>query len=77
MDILIVSHFGSSYSEDDNDRFLYMAKELSKEHEVEIVTSSFCHEKKLHRRKTEANWPFKVVFIDEPGYSKNVCCDIS
>ena len=73
MDILIVSHFGSSYSEDDNDRFLYMAKELSKEHEVEIVTSSFCHEKKLHRRKTEANWPFKVVFIDEPGYSKNVC----
>lgn len=73
MDILIVSHFGSTYSKSDNDRFLYLAKELSKENNVEIVTSSFCHEKKEHRFKTEAEWPFKVTFIDEPGYRKNIC----
>lgn len=26
MDILIISQFGSTYSENDNDRFLYIAK---------------------------------------------------
>lgn len=46
MDILIVSHFGSTYSENDNDRFLYLAKSLDQKNNVEIVTSSFCHEKK-------------------------------
>lgn len=73
MDILIVSHFGSTYSENDNDRFLYLAKMLSKEHNVEIVTSSFCHEKKIHRRVSEGRWSFNITFINEPGYKKNVC----
>lgn len=73
MDILIISHFGSTYSENDNDRFLYLAKMLSKEHDVEIVTSSFCHEKKTHRNVAEEKWPFKITFIYEPGYKNNVC----
>ena len=46
MDILIISHFGSTYSENDNDRFLYLAKMLDADNQVEIITSSFCHEKK-------------------------------
>lgn len=73
MDILIVSHFGSTYSENDNDRFLYLAKMLKDEYQVEIVTSSFCHEKKNHRKKTEYKWPFSVTFLDEIGYKKNIC----
>lgn len=73
MDILIVSHFGSTYSENDNDRFLYLAKSLDQKNNVEIVTSSFCHEKKIHRNQTEVSWPFKITFIEEPGYKKNVC----
>lgn len=73
MDILIVSHFGATYSKNDNDRFLYLANLLNKENNVEIVTSSFCHEKKIHRNQTMADWPFKVTFIKEPGYKKNVC----
>ena len=73
MDILIVSHFGSTYSENDNDRFLYLAKSLDQKNNVEIVSSSFCHEKKIHRNQTEVSWPFKITFIEEPGYKKNVC----
>lgn len=73
MDILIVSHFGSTYAENDNDRFLYLANMLVNENDVEIVTSSFCHEKKSQRKKTEAEWKFAVTFIDEPGYHKNIC----
>ena len=33
MDLLIVSHFGSTYSENDNDRFLYLAKSLDQKNE--------------------------------------------
>lgn len=73
MDILIVSHFGSTYSENDNDRFLYLAKMLEANNQVEIITSSFCHEKKNHRKKTEYKWPFSVTFLNEIGYKKNVC----
>ena len=56
MDILILTNFTSTFSKTDNDRFLYLAKILAKEHEVEIVTSDFCHEKKEYRRKTESKW---------------------
>lgn len=73
MDVLIISHFGSTYSESDNDRFLYLAKILACENDVEIVTSSFCHEKKEHRRNVQKNWPFKITFIEEKGYKKNIC----
>lgn len=73
MDILIVTHFASTFSETDNDRFLYLAKLLAKDNEVEILTSDFCHEKKSHRNKTESVWPFKITFLPEPGYPRNVC----
>lgn len=73
MDILIISHFGDTYSCNDNDRFLYIANYLQKFHTVEIVTSNFIHTKKAHRGKPEKEWPFKITFLREPGYSKNVC----
>ena len=73
MDILIISHFGSTYSENDNDRFLYLAKKLCATNQVEIITSSFCHEKKNHRLTAQKEWPFKLTFLNEIGYKKNVC----
>lgn len=73
MDIVIVSEFGEDYSCSDNDRFLYLAKMLSADNKVEIVTSSFRHTKKTHRREVTKKWPFIITFIDEPGYPKNVC----
>lgn len=74
MDILIVTNFCSDFSATDNDRFLYLARMLSKEHNVEIVTSDFCHEKKSHRNTAAADWsPIKITFLSEPGYKKNIC----
>lgn len=76
MDIVIISEFCEDFSITDNDRFLYLAKMLvrnSDDNKVEIVTSSFRHTTKKHRREPLAEWPFKVTFIEEPGYRKNVC----
>ena len=73
MDIVIISEFCEDFSKSDNDRFLYLAKMLADNNDVEIITSNFYHTFKKHRRKSVENWSFKITFIDEPGYSKNVC----
>lgn len=73
MDIVIISEFCEDFSQSDNDRFFYLAKMLANDNDVEIITSSFQHTAKKHRRVPAAKWPFKITFIEEPGYSKNVC----
>lgn len=73
MDIVIVSEFCGDFSAADNDRFLYVAKLLAQRHTVELITSSFFHTTKNFRRETAKEWPFKVTFIEEPGYPVNVC----
>lgn len=73
MDIVIVASFCDDFSLKDNGRFLYLANMMSDDHEVEIITSSFRHETKSHRRETVNQWSFKITFIEEPGYPKNVC----
>lgn len=73
MDIVIVSNFCESFSEHDNERFLYLAKILSKDNNVEIITSDFYHTKKQTRNKPEKDWPFNITFLHESGYSSNVC----
>lgn len=73
MDIVIISEFCDNFSLTDNDRFLYLAKMLANDNDVEIITSTFCHTTKSSRNKPIAKWPFKISFIKEPGYSKNVC----
>ena len=37
MDVLIVTHFASTFSETDNDRFLYLAKLLAQDNENEYL----------------------------------------
>lgn len=73
MDIVIISEFTSTFSTSDNDRFLYLAKKLYKDNQVEILTSDFCHEKKQHRNQPEAEWPFSIKFLHEEGYKTNIC----
>lgn len=76
MDIVIISEFCEDFSKTDNNRFFYLAKMLtssSNDNKVEIITSSFRHTTKKHRREPAAEWPFKITFIEEPGYLKNVC----
>ena len=73
MDILIIANFTYDFSALDNGRFSYLAKMLSESNEVEVVTSSFYHPSKKTRVPVEINTGYKVTFIDEPGYPKNVC----
>ncbi len=71
-DIVIIANFCRDFSEKDNGRFMYLCKELSKEQHVEIITSDFWHSAKKHRDPLNINWPFKITFLHEPGYRKNI-----
>ena len=72
-DIVIIANFCRDFSETDNGRFMYLCKELSKENNVEIITSDFDHGKKHHKEPLVHNWPFKITFLHDPGYKKNIC----
>ena len=71
-DIVIIANFCRDFSETDNGRFMYLCKELSKEHKVEIITSSFSHASKKQKKQLTHNWPFTITFINETGYKKNI-----
>ncbi len=73
MDIVVIAEFCDDFSKQDNGRFLYLAKMLSLDNNVELITSSFDHTTKSHRIKAAVQWPFKITFLDEPGYPRNVC----
>ena len=71
-DIIIIANFCRDFSKTDNGRFMYLCKELSKKHNVEIITSDFRHTAKKHKEPLVHDWPFTVTFIHEPGYKKNI-----
>ena len=57
-------------------RTSYVAKLLAeKGHEVDLITSTFQHWEKRRRDIVDAKYwefPYNVVFIEEPGYTKNI-----
>lgn len=71
-DIVIIANFCRDFSESDNGRFMYLCKELSKDHNVEIITSDFSHSTKKHKESLSIKWPFKITFLHEVGYKKNI-----
>lgn len=71
-DIIIIANFCRDFSSNDNGRFMYLCKALSKRNEVEIVTSDFSHSMKRHKEAIKETWPFKITFLHEPGYKRNV-----
>ena len=74
MDIIIIADFCGSFDENwKSYRFLYLADLLNKNNNVEIVTSDFDHAKKAFFSKPGNEYPFKVTFLHEIGYSKNIC----
>ena len=74
MDIVIIANFTGDFTDADNIRFKYLAQMLADTgSEVEVLTSSFDHFKKCPRKKTKLSLDYKVRFIKEPGYPKNVC----
>ena len=77
MDIVIVSQYlrNIEYFESNNSRFVYIAKLLamSKNNNVEIITSDFNHTKKEKFNKIGKLDGVKITACHEPGYPKNVC----
>lgn len=74
MNIVIISEFCEDFSKSDNDRFFYLMRMLLPEHRTELIASSFHHTGKRQRKETADPWPqYRITFIDEPGYPKNVC----
>lgn len=75
MNILIAAHFVQTEKEKGNSRFTYLANLLSKNNNVEILTSTFYHTSKKQRTQEEMNdegLNYKLTFIEEPSYKKNV-----
>ncbi|MDO5157156.1 MAG: glycosyltransferase family 4 protein [Eubacteriales bacterium] len=72
MNILIIANFTRDFSTSDNGRFLYLAKELSKKHNVEIITTEFSHGAKTLKKPVTEKWPFKITMLKEPGYKRNI-----
>lgn len=72
-DVLLIAHFCDDFDGKGNNRFNYLAELLSNSNfDVELVTSCFSHNKKKRRCKLVENLNYKVTFISEPGYAKNV-----
>lgn len=73
MDVVIVANFCMDFSKYENGRFTYLARLLSKEHDVELVTSRFSHASKKQRNDEDYQKDqYKVTLIDEPGYARNI-----
>lgn len=71
-DIVIIANFCGDFSESDNGRFIYLCKELSKDNTVEIITSDFSHFTKCYKNNLVKEWPFKITYLHESGYDKNI-----
>ena len=72
-DVLIIANFCGDFSQSDNGRFQYLANLLVQDNNVEIITSDFSHNSKKHKEELTTQWPFKVTFLHEPRYPRNVC----
>ena len=76
--VVLITNYFHFKSEKESNRYYFLADKLSgeKDIELEVITSLFYHRKKTFRNnvdglKNEVN--YKVSFIYEPGYKKNVC----
>ncbi len=73
MKIYLVAHFCSDFSSKGNNRFNYLASLLAKrKNDVVFFTTDFSHVKKSKRITTGFEVPYKINFIHESGYKKNV-----
>lgn len=73
-DVLLIAHFCNDFDEKGNNRFNYLAELFANNNfNVELVTSDFSHNKKIKREKSiPEDLKYKVTFIEEPIYTKNV-----
>ena len=76
MKVLIITNYCQTPNEKGNNRFNYIAKLLTDYgHDVEIITSTFSHKRKVQRKIEEEkieSVSYKFTMLYEPGYKKNV-----
>ena len=72
MNILIVAPYVTFPEEPGANRFIAIARMLSKKHNVTLLTSKFCHILKSHRERNKGLDGINVVLLDEPGYKINI-----
>lgn len=76
MDIVIIAQYLRNIEsfDNNNNRFVYLAKLLSKNsnNTIEIVTSDFNHGRKKHFTKIDHLTNVKISVLHERGYSKNI-----
>lgn len=76
MDIVIVAQYLGDLDclEKTNGRFIYLGSMLSKDNEVEIITTTFLHARKCQAESIPDSFKgCKITAVYEPGYPKNVC----
>ncbi|EOU1691760.1 glycosyltransferase family 4 protein [Clostridium perfringens] len=72
-DILMVTHFTQIPREAGNGRFLYLLNMFDYDKvQVELVTTDFSHRTKEKREKIYENLRYKLTYVEELGYKKNV-----
>lgn len=75
MDIVIVAQYLTDITKPGAEvsRFLYLAKLLGQEQNVEIVTTDFIHQLKQNVPPVESYEGVKLTMLHEPGYPRNIC----
>lgn len=69
--IQIIAHYCGDLDGRLSNRFVYLADILSRDFDVELITSDFYHTKKRMKEVT-GSYNFNITFIEEPGYTKNI-----
>lgn len=73
LDIVIIADFCGQFDGSSNNRFAYIAEELSRYHKVEIITSDFSHGLKAYFPDLIEKFSYKVTMLHERKYKKNIC----
>ncbi|MCI9448238.1 MAG: glycosyltransferase family 4 protein [Lachnospiraceae bacterium] len=71
-DAVIIANFCGNLDGSDNNRFVYLAKMLEDNCNVELITSDFNHLTKKHRNNTAMDTIGQITLLHEIGYSKNI-----
>jgi phosphoglycerate dehydrogenase-like enzyme len=75
-DIVLIANYWHFETENYISRYRSFADILSRNYELEVLTSTFCHMTKSQREEDKidfAAYPYKITLLSEPGYRKNIC----
>ena len=70
MDIVIIANFVAELDGKYNSRFSYLAKQLAKNNDVELISSDFSHTEKVKRYNSMNSFPYKVTLLSRTRIQK-------